>query len=87
MKYIFAIILFINPAYSQTVNNATANLQGMNQNIVINQSGASHSANLNLNGDGITAIISQSGSTPQNFTLSVTCGITCPNSPYIINQY
>ena len=74
-------------AYSQTVNNATVNLQGANQSVSITQSGAGHSATLNFAGDSITAIISQSGNTPQSFSLSVTCGFSCPSSPYIVNQY
>jgi hypothetical protein len=72
---------------AQTVNNATLNIQGANQNVSITQLGAAHSATLNLNGNNISAIISQSGVTPQSFSLSVTCSITCPNSPYIVNQY
>ena len=74
-------------AYSQTINNATVNIQGANQNVSITQSGAGHSATLNFTGNSISAIISQSGNTPQSFSLSVTCGVTCPSSPYIINQY
>ena len=74
-------------ANAQTVNNATVNLQGANQSVSITQSGAGHSASLNLVGDSINAIISQTGNTPQSFSLSVTCGNNCPNSPYIVNQY
>jgi ABC-type thiamine transport system ATPase subunit len=87
MKTLFALLLMTTSAYSQTVNNATVNLQGANQSVSITQSGAGHSAYLNLTGDSISAIISQSGNTPQSFTLSVTCGFNCPNSPYIVNQY
>ena len=75
------------PALSQTVNNATVNIIGSLQNVSITQSGASHTANLNFIGDSINAIISQTGNTPQSFSLSVTCGNNCPNSPYIVNQY
>ena len=74
-------------ANAQTVNNATVNLQGANQSVSITQSGAGHSASLNLVGDSINAIISQTGNTPQSFSLSVTCGNNCTNSPYIVNQY
>jgi len=74
-------------ANAQTVNNATVNIQGANQSVSITQSGAGHSANLNFIGDSINAIISQTGNTPQSFSLSVTCGNSCPNSPYIVNQY
>lgn len=87
MKTLFALLLMTTSALSQTVNNATVNIQGANQNVSITQSGANHSATLNFTGDNISAIISQSGNTPQSFSLSVTCGITCPNSPYIVNQY
>jgi hypothetical protein len=74
-------------AFAQTVNNATVNIQGANQSVSITQSGAGHSANLNFIGDSINAIISQTGNTPQSFSLSVTCGYSCPVSPYIVNQY
>ena len=87
MKYLIALLLLTTTANSQTINNATINLQGTNQGVSITQSGASHSATLNLSGDNITAIVSQYGSTPQSFSLSVNCGSNCPNSPYIITQY
>ena len=77
-------------AFAQTVtntNNATVNLQGANQNVSITQSGAGHSFTMSLSGDNISVIASQSGSTAQSFNLSVTCGSSCPSSPYIINQY
>jgi uncharacterized protein YxeA len=82
-----AFLLFGNIAYAQTINNANVNLQGANQYVSITQSGAGHTANFSLSGDSISVIASQSGQTPQSFSLSVTCGISCPNSPYIINQY
>jgi hypothetical protein len=87
MKTLLAFLLMTTPALSQTVNNAIVNIQGVNQSVSITQSGASHSATLNLSGDNISAIISQYGSTPQSFSLSVNCGGNCPNSPYIVNQY
>ena len=87
MKTLAIFLLMTIPAYGQTVNNATVNLQGNNQNVSITQSGASHSATLNLSGNNISAIVSQYGSTPQNFSLSVNCGSNCPTSPYIVNQY
>jgi hypothetical protein len=74
-------------AHSQAINNATVNIQGANQIVSINQYGTGHSANLSLLGDGITAIINQSGPSPQSFSLSVNCNGNCPSSPYIINQY
>lgn len=87
MRTLAALLLFTISANGQTLNNATVNLQGVNQNVSITQSGAGHSANLNFVGDSITAIVSQSGNTPQSFSLSITCGLNCPNSPYIVNQY
>ena len=87
MKTLLALLLMTTPALSQTVNNATVNIIGSLQNVSITQSGANHSATLNFNGDNISAIISQSGTTPQSFSLSVTCGLNCPNSPYIVSQY
>jgi len=87
MKTLIALLLMTTPALSQTVNNATVNIIGSLQNVSITQSGANHSATLNFTGDNISAIISQSGTTPQSFSLSVTCGLNCPNSPYIVSQY
>lgn len=87
MKTLLALILMTTSALSQTVNNATVNIIGSTQNVSISQSGASHSATLNLNGDTLSVIVSQSGNIPQSFSLSVTCGSNCPNSPYIVNQY
>ena len=87
MKTLLALLLMTTPALSQTVNNATVNIIGSLQNVSITQSGANHSATLNLTGDNISAIISQSGTTPQSFSLSVTCGLNCPNNPYIVSQY
>lgn len=88
MKTLFALLLMTTSAFSQTVNNnATVNIQGFNQNVSLTQSGAAHSATLNLSGNNITAIVSQYGNTPQSFSLSVNCGSNCPSSPYIINQY
>ena len=87
MKTLLTFFLMTTPALSQTVNNAIVNIQGVNQSVSITQSGASHSATLNLSGDNISAIVSQYGSTPQSFSLSVNCSSNCPNSPYIVNQY
>ena len=91
-KLVYTLLLsvfanFSGYANAQTVNNATVNLQGANQNVSISQSGAGHSAILSLNGDSITVVASQSGQTSQSFSLSVTCGSSCPNSPYYITQY
>jgi hypothetical protein len=82
-----ASILFGNIGHAQTVNNATLNMQGINQNVSITQSFSGHSANLYLAGNGIEVSVTQSGINPQSFSLSVVCGSSCPNSPYIVNQY
>ena len=87
MKTLIALLLMTNSAFSQTVNNATVNLQGANQSVSITQFGGNKSASVSFNGDGLSAIINQSGSSPQSFSLSVTCTSSCPTSPYIVNQY
>jgi len=92
MKLLHIVLLsfFVNSSgytNAQTVNNATVNIQGVNQSVSITQFGAGHSATLNFSGDNISAIISQSGNIAQSFSLTVTCGSNCPNSPYIVNQY
>ena len=87
-QILLAISLFFsNIAHSQTVNNSTVNIIGSTQNVIITQSAAGHSANLQLDGNGISVSVTQSGNTPQSFSLSVSCGFSCPSSPYIINQY
>jgi hypothetical protein len=85
LSFLFCIVSL--SASAQSINNATVNIIGNTQNVIINQSGANHSATLNFTGDNISAIISQSGITPQSFSLSVTCGLNCPNSPYMVSQY
>jgi hypothetical protein len=84
---LLAFILFGNIAYAQTVNNSTVNIQGANQNVIITQSASGHAANLQLVGDGVSVSVTQSGNTPQSFSLSIVCGSSCPNSPYVVNQY
>jgi len=74
-------------ANAQTVNNATVNLQGTSQNVNITQLGSGHSATINLSGDSVSIIANQSGTIPQSFNFSVTCGSSCPSSPYYITQY
>jgi predicted amino acid dehydrogenase len=87
MRTLLAILLLTSASYAQTVNNAIVNIQGANQNVSITQFTTGHSANLQLSGDGIEVSVTQSGINPQSFSLSVTCGSACPNSPYIVNQY
>jgi hypothetical protein len=87
-QILLAISLFFsNIAHSQTVNNATVNIIGSTQNVSITQLHAGHSANLQLDGNGISVSVTQSGNTPQSFSLSVSCGFSCPSSPYVVNQY
>ena len=87
MKTVLALLLMTTASYAQTINNAIVNIQGVGQNVSITQSAAGHAANLQLAGDGITVSVTQSGINPQSFSLSVTCGNSCPASPYIVNQY
>lgn len=85
LSFLFCIVSL--SASAQSINNATVNIIGNTQNVIINQSGANHSATLNFTGNNISAIISQSGTTSQSFSLSVTCGLNCPDSPYMVSQY
>jgi cytochrome c-type biogenesis protein CcmE len=87
MRTFLALLLMTTAAHSQTVNNATVNIQGINQNVSITQSASGHVANLQLAGNGIEVSVTQSGISPQSFSLSITCGSSCPSSPYIVNQY
>jgi hypothetical protein len=87
MKTLAALLLLTVSANAQQVNNSTVNIIGSTQNVIITQSAAGHSANLQLDGNGIAVSVTQSGTTPQSFSLSVICGFSCPTSPYIINQY
>ena len=87
MKVLAALLLLTVSANAQQVNNSTVNIIGSTQNVIITQSAAGHSANLQLDGNGISVSVTQSGNTPQSFSLNVTCGFSCPSSPYIINQY
>ena len=87
MKVLAALLLLTVSANAQQVNNATVNIIGSTQNVNITQSAVGHSANLQLAGDGISVSVTQSGNTPQSFSLSVSCYSSCPSSPYIVNQY
>lgn len=87
MKTLAALLLLTVSANAQQVNNATVNIIGNNQNVIVNQSGAGHSANLNLYGDSIPVSISQSGTTPQSFSLTITCYSNCSSNPTVVNQY
>ena len=86
MRTLFLYFLMTTSVYSQTVNNATVNLQGANQSVSISQLGTGHVATVTLSGDGITALISQTGNF-QSFSLNVSCGSNCPSSPYMVKQY
>lgn len=86
MRILLALLLMTTTVCAQQVNNATVNLQGANQNVSITQFGFGHAATVNLVGNGVSAIVSQTGNF-QSFSLSVNCGTNCPSSPYIVNQY
>ena len=87
MKVLAALLLLTVSANAQQVNNSTVNIIGSTQNVIITQSAAGHSANLQLDGNGISVSVTQSGNTPQSFSLSVSCYSSCPSSPYVVNQY
>jgi hypothetical protein len=87
MKTLAALLLLTVSANAQQVNNATVNIVGSNQNVIINQSGFGHSVNLNLYGNDIPVSVTQSGLTPQSFNLSITCYSNCSNAPTVVNQY
>lgn len=78
---------FSTQTNAQTVNNATVNITGSAQSVAITQSSAGHSANLQLVGDGINVAVTQSGNTPQSFSLSITCYSNCSPVPHVVNQY
>jgi hypothetical protein len=87
MKTLAALLLLTVSANAQQTNNATVNIIGNNQNVTITQTGAGHSANLSLSGDNIPVSVSQSGTTPQSFSLTVTCYSNCSSNPTVVNQY
>ena len=87
MKTLAALLFLTISANAQQVNNATVNIVGNNQNVIVNQSGAGHSANLNLYGNDIPVNVTQSGNTPQSFNLSITCYSNCSSNPTVVNQY
>ena len=86
-KLLIFLFLSSTSVSAQTINNATVNITGSTQNVSITQSSVGHSANLQLEGNGINVSVTQSGNTPQSFSLSVSCNSSCPSSPYIVNQY
>jgi hypothetical protein len=87
LKIIAALLLLTISAEAQQINNATVNIIGNHQNIIITQSEIGHNTDLQLTGDGISVSVTQSGITPQSFSLNVTCYSSCPSSPYVVNQY
>lgn len=87
MKTIIALLLLTTSSFAQTVNNATVNIIGNNQNVIITQSNAGHSVNLSLTGNDIPVSVTQSGTTPQSFNLSITCYTNCSANPTVVNQY
>jgi hypothetical protein len=87
MRSLVALLFFTISANAQQINNATVNIIGNSQNVVVNQSGAGHTANLNLYGNDIPVSVSQSGNTPQSFSLTITCYSNCSSNPTVVNQY
>lgn len=87
MKPLLFLLLLTISANAQQINNSTVNIIGNNQNVVVNQFGIGHSVNLNLYGNDIPVNVTQSGSTPQSFNLSITCYSNCFNAPTVVNQY
>jgi hypothetical protein len=87
MKTLITLLLLTTASYAQTINNATVNMTGNLQNVIVTQSGAGHSVNLNLIGNNIPVTVNQSGLTPQSFSLSVTCYSNCDSNPTVVNQY
>jgi hypothetical protein len=93
MKIILALLLMTSTAIAQAIpspvmNNATVNLIGNFNNVVINQSGIGfHTAIINSTGDNVPINITQSGNTNKSISLDIHCTSNCAANPYIINQY
>lgn len=93
MKILLALLFMTSSAFSQTVpspvmNNATVNLTGNFNNVIINQSGTGyHTATINSTGDNVPINITQSGNTNKSISLDIYCVSSCATTPYIINQY
>lgn len=93
MKTLLTFLLMTTVSYAQavptpTMNNATVNIIGNSQNIIINQSGTGyHTATVNTNGNDIPVTINQSGSTNKTINVDITCAVACASSPYYVNQY
>ena len=87
MKTLTVLLLLTVSASAQQVNNATVNIIGNNQNVIVTQSGAGHSASISLYGNDIPVSVTQSGTTPQSFSLTHTCYSNCSSNPIVVNQY
>jgi Cu/Zn superoxide dismutase len=93
MKILLALLFMTSSVFSQTVpspvmNNATVNLTGNFNNVIINQSGTGyHTATINSTGDNIPINITQSGNTNKSISIDIHCTSNCAANPYIINQY
>lgn len=87
MKTLAALLLLTVSASAQQVNNATVNIIGNNQNVFVNQLGSGHSVNLSLNGNDIPVSVTQSGTSPNSFSLTITCYSNCSSNPTVVNQY
>lgn len=87
LLFLTIFVNFYSYSNAQTVNNATVNMTGNVQNVFITQSGAGHNVNVQLFGDNVPVNISQTGSTPNSFNLSITCYSNCAASPTNVTQY
>lgn len=93
MKTLIALLFMTSAAFSQTVpspvmNNATVNLTGNFNNVIIDQSGTGfHTVTINSTGNNVPISVTQSGSTNKNIQLDIHCTSNCSANPYIINQY
>lgn len=81
------ILLLMSTTFAFAGNSVTVTSTGNRQNVTITQSSGNHSANLNLVGNDVSVITTQSGSVSKSFSIDINCGSTCSTSPYTIDQY
>jgi hypothetical protein len=81
------ILLLMSTTFALAGNSVTVTSTGNRQNVTITQSSGNHSANLNLVGNDVSVITTQSGSVSKSFSIDINCGSTCSTSPYTIDQY
>lgn len=81
------LLLLMSTTLAYAGNSVTVTSTGNRQNVNITQFSAGHSAVVNVSGDSVSFTGSQSGSVPQSYSITISCGSTCPTSPYTIEQY